>query len=336
MVAVGVLAWDHFDRIPGAAIWISVATVGAVVLRLWLSFRENANVEKVRSDSAPTPSPGSPIAEPSSRLSDELMREQAGPALLVIFDLDGFKSFNDSFGHSAGDRLLRRMGGGLACSVAGRRAYRLGGDEFCVLARTNEGRFLHVLAAARAALTEHGEGFESPARAAPWFSTWSLGHAEAMRIAEARMYEEKGLRASSAERQTREVLMRILREREPEVSQHLQGVATSRRTSAGASTWAPRSWTWWPGRQLHDVGKVGIPDRSSQAWPARRRRVGPDPHPHADRRAHPARGACMAPVSRVVRSSHERWDGGGYPDGLKGGRSRWRRGSSPSATPTTR
>ena len=56
--------------------------------------------------------------------------EPAGARTLVFFDLDGFKDYNDSFGHSAGDELLRRLAGELA-QVG--RAYRFGGDEFCLL-----------------------------------------------------------------------------------------------------------------------------------------------------------------------------------------------------------
>ncbi len=45
---------------------------------------------------------------------------------------------------------------------------------------------------------------------------------------------------------------------------------------------------------------------------------------------------ALRPVARLVRASHERWDGGGYPDRLAGARSRSARGSSPSATRSTR
>ena len=45
---------------------------------------------------------------------------------LAFFDLDGFKEYNDTFGHAAGDALLQR----LAAALGG---YRLGGDEFCLL-----------------------------------------------------------------------------------------------------------------------------------------------------------------------------------------------------------
>jgi two-component system, cell cycle response regulator len=54
--------------------------------------------------------------------------------LLLLFDLNGFKGYNDAFGHPAGDALLARLGSRLAEAVADDgRAYRMGGDEFCVL-----------------------------------------------------------------------------------------------------------------------------------------------------------------------------------------------------------
>ena len=55
--------------------------------------------------------------------------------VLAIFDLDGFKHYNDTFGHPAGDLLLIRLSERLRDAAAehGARAYRMGGDEFCVL-----------------------------------------------------------------------------------------------------------------------------------------------------------------------------------------------------------
>ncbi|MBZ5727088.1 MAG: HD domain-containing protein [Acidobacteriia bacterium] len=73
------------------------------------------------------------------------------------------------------------------------------------------------------------------------------------------------------------------------------------------------------GGHLHDVGKVGIPDSvlfkpsrlSAQEWVVMR--------------SHTTRGEeicrhlkSLAPVLPVIRHHHERWDGGGYPDGLRG------------------
>jgi HD-GYP domain-containing protein (c-di-GMP phosphodiesterase class II) len=70
---------------------------------------------------------------------------------------------------------------------------------------------------------------------------------------------------------------------------------------------------------LHDIGKVGIPD-AILGKPAA---LGPEEwdlirqHTLLGERILSA-AAALRPVARIVRSSHERWDGGGYPDGLAG------------------
>src|SRR3954453_18317307 len=81
------------------------------------------------------------------------------PAALMLFDLNGFKNYNDTFGHPAGDALLLRLGTALSEAVVpfGGRAYRPGGDEFCVIANASRREALER-AAARA-LSETGEGF---------------------------------------------------------------------------------------------------------------------------------------------------------------------------------
>ena len=57
--------------------------------------------------------------------------DEASPLLLALYDLDGFKNYNDTFGHPAGDALLARLARKLGESVVVvGEAYRMGGDEF--------------------------------------------------------------------------------------------------------------------------------------------------------------------------------------------------------------
>ncbi|MBT4162995.1 MAG: sensor domain-containing diguanylate cyclase [Gammaproteobacteria bacterium] len=56
------------------------------------------------------------------------------PATMMFFDLDGFKSVNDTYGHAEGDKVLKNIGGLLESVFRNSDVVaRMGGDEFCVL-----------------------------------------------------------------------------------------------------------------------------------------------------------------------------------------------------------
>ena len=107
-----------------------------------------------------------------------------------MFDLDGFKHYNDTFGHPAGDALLARLGSGSRRSRRRRRAYRMGGDEFCVLIEPRRGSDAVVAAAARA-LTERGEGFAIGAPTARPDPERGAGRERRAQLADQRMYADK-------------------------------------------------------------------------------------------------------------------------------------------------
>jgi diguanylate cyclase (GGDEF)-like protein len=136
--------------------------------------------------------------------------------VLVLLDLNGFKTFNDSFGHEAGDNLLRRVG--LQLQEHARRhhatAYRLGGDEFCVLAAySSEAK---TGAWAESALSESGSGFAiTPSWGAVSLPGEANTAAAALRLADERMYKQKARNRSSAGGQVTDVVLRLLEEREP-------------------------------------------------------------------------------------------------------------------------
>jgi two-component system, cell cycle response regulator len=244
------------------------------------------------------------------------------PLALVLFDLDGFKEYNDAFGHPAGDGLLVRLGLRLADTVRGHGlAYRLGGDEFCVLLRPGTAGVDSLVAACVAALSEQGEGFDvttsygsvlAPAEAA--------GASEALQLADRRMYARKGGRRTSAGRQSRDVLLRMLSERQPELHAHLRetadlALATGRELGMGPEELDELARA----AELHDVGKIAIPDdildKPGPLDPTERSFM--QRHTLIDERILLAAPALYS-VARIVRSSHERWDGAGYPDGLAG------------------
>jgi diguanylate cyclase (GGDEF)-like protein len=122
------------------------------------------------------------------------------PAALILYDLDGFKRYNDWHGHPAGDRLLARLGRGLA-SAAGAfaRAYRLGGDEFCVLVAGGEDAAVDTLEAGRSALSEQEAGFTVGSSAALVVLPRDAQSAsDVLELADERLYAEKARRHTLA------------------------------------------------------------------------------------------------------------------------------------------
>jgi diguanylate cyclase (GGDEF)-like protein len=245
---------------------------------------------------------------------------EEGQARLALFDLDGFKAYNDTFGHLAGDALLTRLGHRLREAVTDTGvAYRLGGDEFCVLA-SGEASAATIDASVEA-LTEHGGAFTiGNSHGTVVFDEDVRKPEDALRIADQRMYERKNGGRRSAGDQSKAVLVRALSERHPDLVSHSADV--SRMAELVARELGVAEDQLEPIRhaaELHDVGKVGIPDAIlAKPEPL-------DPDEWAFMRRHTIIGErivagapALDQVGRLVRSSHERWDGKGYPDELRG------------------
>ena len=267
------------------------------------------------------------------------------PRALVLFDLDGFKEYNDAFGHPAGDGLLARLGERLADAVARPRAAPTGSaaTSSASLLRPGAGRRRRAGRRLRwRRCAEHGEGFDVD------------------RLARRR-----------ARRPRRPTTP-------PRRSSSPTGACTPRRASGRASAGARRATSCcaacpsasptctttcaasptWPSpsaassgmhgeelddvaraAELHDVGKIAIPDAIlEQARPARRDRVGAS---CAATRSSASASCCAAPaLRRVAQASCARATSAGTAAATRTGwparRSRSARASSPSATPSTR
>jgi diguanylate cyclase (GGDEF)-like protein len=69
---------------------------------------------------------------PNRRALDETLGRLSGAYALAMVDIDHFKQFNDTYGHDAGDLVLRAVGRALRRHGGG-RAHRYGGEEFCLV-----------------------------------------------------------------------------------------------------------------------------------------------------------------------------------------------------------
>jgi two-component system cell cycle response regulator len=198
-VVVVLLAGASLVPIGVAAVGLGVASLLAVLARLAATFRLNTRILAVSRREATT---DALTGLPNRRsLMADLSRAVGAPPdearLFVLFDLDGFKAFNDGFGHIAGDALLRRLGAKLAAAVKPwGRAYRLGGDEFCVLAPAGETAAEVVVKASEEALSEQGRSFRiEPSCGMVRLPSEASTASDALRLADRRMYMAKKRRA---------------------------------------------------------------------------------------------------------------------------------------------
>jgi HD-GYP domain-containing protein (c-di-GMP phosphodiesterase class II) len=196
----------------------------------------------------------------------------------------------------------------------------MGGDEFCVLVAEADGGAATAAQAAQA-LTESSSTFNVRCSyGTVHVPTEVADPDQAMLLADARMYDEKGSRRPNAASESQNVLLRALAERNSDLGQHnddvavlVDAVATELGLDPAAVVAVRRA------AELHDVGKLAIPDDILN-------KPGPlDEIEWGFMRQHTivgerivATATSLRDVAPIVRSSHERWDGGGYPDRLAG------------------
>ncbi len=327
LVALGVFIYGNLEgRLAVPALVLAIATVLAVCARLMVTVRENLKMLDGSRQLALTDSLTG--LGNRRRLMEDLaiachLADPREPWTLVMYDLNGFKRYNDTFGHPAGDALLRRLSDKLAAVVAaGGTAYRMGGDEFCVLFRCLQAGAHALVESTVAALSEQGPGFSISAAHGDVLIPAEAGKPAAiLQLADQRLYRRKDpTRESGAALQLRDVLLQAFRERHPELQEHQRGVgelvlAVGRQLGLQGEDLDVLARA----AELHDVGKIAIPDAildkpgplNDEEWRFMRR------HTILGERILMAASA-LRPVARLVRSSHERFDGGGYPDGLRG------------------
>jgi two-component system, cell cycle response regulator len=200
--AMAVLVADQLNPLAPVAVALALGTLIMLIARLAHTLRVNLRMVAASRGEARTDE----LTGLGNRrkLLLDLERELARatpdhPRVLMLFDLDGFKNYNDSQGHLAGDALLARLGDKLSAAVEPYgRAYRMGGDEFCALLGAADAiRLQTAISVASLALRESGPDFDVRAS----WGVAELPHEadtadSALQLADQRMYAHKRGRAA--------------------------------------------------------------------------------------------------------------------------------------------
>ena len=320
LISLGILVYGQFEPLNTPAVVLAATSMLAVVARMAYTFREKMQLlTKTRIEAETDALTG--VGNRRKLMIDlGATLDARTTAVLMLLDLDGFKAYNDTFGHPAGDALLARIAEKLSGAVAREgEVYRIGGDEFCVLAAVGPERSDAFAAATAMSLEEQGPGFKITAA----YGTVALP-------------DEADRRRRSAPHRRRPDVRREGRTarvgRPPEPRRAAPRPLRARRPAAGPPQRARRARAGGRHRvgltedeladvalaaELHEVGKLAIPDSilrkpgplNDEEWSFVRR------HPLIGERILSSAPA-LAKVSGLVRSTQERVDGMGYPDRL--------------------
>jgi diguanylate cyclase (GGDEF)-like protein/putative nucleotidyltransferase with HDIG domain len=280
------------------------------------------------------------------RLQRELQRadEGATPLTLCLIDIDDFKTINDRFGHPSGDRVLSRVAGRLR---QGGEAFRLGGDEFALLlvdqdentaltaAKSIVGRIGaldldHVgnvtVSAGLATFPVQGHGRDELIRLADSALYWAKEHGKnRVRVYRPDVVELAELKrlAAGPDRAARyraaASLAKAVDARDTYTGSHSERVAElAARLAMRLGLDAEHVELTRLAGSLHDLGKLAIPEellrKTGELTDSERLVL--QRHPQIGYRMLDSLG--VDPVAEIVLHHHERWDGAGYPEGLRG------------------
>jgi diguanylate cyclase (GGDEF)-like protein/PAS domain S-box-containing protein len=250
------------------------------------------------------------------------------PFSVIIGDLDGLKLINDGFGYASGDLLLIKAAKIMKDSCRAEEIVsRIGGDEFCILLPKANAEVARRVVKKILEICENTHVQISNRAIKP---SISLGYAtkvseeekmdEIVAVAEDSMRKRKLLNRKSVRSDLIVSIQATMLEKSHETAEHAERMAilsVAVGESLGLSD--DELYELELAAKLHDIGKMSIDHQTlskqekltDEEWITIRK------HPEVGFRIAQSTSE-LAPISEYILSHHERWDGKGYPQGLKG------------------
>lgn len=255
-------------------------------------------------------------------------REDFLPLSILIGDINGVKLVNDAFGHAEGDILIRETAKIIQnCCRQGDIAARTGGDEFTILMPlTDKETANKIMEKIKRKCWEYNQNLSSEA----YSINISLGFAtkesakesfdSIVKVAEDFMYKRKLLEHKSSHSVILSSIKATMHEKSHETQEHAERLTyLSKELGKRLKLTQLELDELELVATLHDIGKVGIDDRILNK-PGKL-----DEEEWIEMKKHSEIGYRIAmsspdlvPIADDILSLHERWDGKGYPQGIKG------------------
>ncbi|GLC81525.1 hypothetical protein LBYZC6_36390 [Lacrimispora brassicae] len=250
---------------------------------------------------------------------------QNHPVSLIFLDLNGLKLINDTFGHTAGDEFIIKVAEVLKRNCQeGDVAARIGGDEFTVLlpntsreeAEAIAVRIRNQVSGEKVNMVSCSVAVGTATKAMQWQKIERI-----LETAENEMYKEKSTSSINFGIHAINGIITSLHMKSPWEKKHSEEVSKLCE-KMGIAMGLPETEIkkLRDGAYLHDIGKITLSESILEKTPEQLTEV-----EHEMIRQHPAIGYRILNLSQEtldlangVYGHHERWDGSGYPKGLKG------------------
>lgn len=253
-----------------------------------------------------------------AKISEEML-----PLSILMGDLNGLKIVNNSHGHSAGDKILVKAAEILEQSIPETAVLaRFGGDEFAVMLPNTDNKEAHVVLDSikdKCSQTEDDDFVISIGMGVSTMLDITEDIEKIFKKADREMNQNKLLETRSANNKIIQGLLSALRAKSDETIEHTERMTElAHKMGIKLGIYNSQLNRLSLLAALHDIGKTSIPEKvlmkpsalNKEEWEMIR--------------GHPARGYKIASatsefavVAEEILSHHERWDGNGYPRGLK-------------------